>query len=117
MPKTRIETGRQVAAHLNEFEMLLDQALAKGAEFLATLPAARVQARLAAQVGQDAIEQFVASVSRVSEARRSVVEGHRCLEQTRLQLNLPVYAGGDKIPLPEPGGALEQQETALRIVR
>ncbi len=107
MPKTRNEIGRTIAVQLAEFETSLDHALHKGAALLAALPIARLEARLAVTVGQDALERVIDSITAISAARRAVVEGHLQFESIRQQLGLPVHATGDKGVSPGlPAGAL-----------
>ena len=94
----------------------MDQTLAKGATLAGMLPMARLDAKVAASVGQDAMELMFIALNRMTEARRAIVDGHKCLNDTRLALRVPVTAGGGFEDCPDPGGMLVEQRGHLSVV-
>jgi hypothetical protein len=99
----RIEVAKAVAGHLLATEEAIDSALVSAAGLAGYMPQARQQARLSAAAGQQALEQVVASIAMLSEARRKIVEAHKSLAETGAQARVPpLNFGGfiDKGPLP-----------------
>ena len=82
-----IETKRKLQA----FEALLDQTIASGAELMAHLPRARVEAGLSATYGQKIFASSSAALSHLTDARGAAVEAHRGCEA--LQRTLRVKMG------------------------
>ena len=98
----------EVVTHLSSFERDLGRALSSGSRLIGFLPEARTEAHLSNVVGQEAIRQFLASISLVSQAMEQAADGHRYLDGIRRDLRIPESAGGDKIPLPPISGQLDQ---------
>ncbi len=96
MLNDRLAAASSVANHLFALEDAIDTALAKAGELTASIPAARTQARLSAVVGQDAFEQVAASLSRLVEARKHIIDAHHHLAETRDQMGLrKIMAAGE----------------------
>lgn len=90
----------EVVTHLTAFERDLGRALSSGSRLVGFLPEARSEAHLSYVVGQEAIRQFLTSISLISQAMEQAADGHRHLDGIRRDLRIPEHAGGDKIPLP-----------------
>ncbi len=100
MSKNRDDATLRVYAALEEYERALDIAANRGAMLAAELPIARLDGNFAMEVAQGAFTNFFGSLSTIIAARGQVVEGHKQLAVVQRKFNLPVIAGGDKIPAP-----------------
>lgn len=103
MPKHRNEIATAVAQSLHETERAIDSALSQVAEFVGIMPAARQDARFAAEVGQDALGNAVAAMAALTEARRAMIAAHASLADVQSQFRLQPQAFGnlgDKPPYP-----------------
>ncbi len=96
MPRHRREVATQVAENLFEAEAALDGALAKVAGLMGTMPLARQEARVAACVGQSAIDHVAAAITALSTARREMVAAHEALLEVQGQIGLGAvnFGGG-----------------------
>jgi histidyl-tRNA synthetase len=96
MSKHRTEIAIQVTKSLRASEDAIDMALAQVAKFVAEMPAARMEARFAAAVGQDALAQAIAALTSLSEAREAMVKAHDALADVRDEFQIgPVGYGVD----------------------
>ncbi len=96
MLNDRLAAARSVATHLFALEDAIDTALMRAGELTSSIPAARNQANLSAVVGQDAFAEVAASLSRLVEARKHIVDAHNHLADTRDQMGLrKIMAVGD----------------------
>lgn len=102
MPQTRERIAQDVASKLVEVETRLDEVIVAASALLATMPAARLQARVAASVGHDAMANTTNALTRLMGARQDFVSVHEDLALLRDQLGLRVIAGGDLWKLPAP---------------
>ena len=102
MPRTRQAVSQKVADHLFALESAIDVALTRAAEFAASMPQARAEARLPAMIGQTALDQAAGAFVALVEARRRTVESHASLDQARLEIGLQTVASGDSVPKPSP---------------
>jgi hypothetical protein len=100
MSETRDEITLQIYAALDAYERALDVASAAGADLAGALPRARISAKFAAEVGQEAFSHVISSLGGLAEARGRLVEGHRALALVRRQMKLPVVSFGDKAGIP-----------------
>jgi hypothetical protein len=80
----RIEVAQNVASRLFAVEEAIDTALACAADLIGTMPHARQQIGVSASVGQPAIEQVIASMSMLAEARRQMVAAHQSLAESAI---------------------------------
>lgn len=94
MRANRFEVMKDVVRDLYRAEIAIDEALSALATLSATLPQARLRARVAATMGQAAIDEVLAACSLVGQARGKLVETHRHLDEVRSDLGLPVVAAG-----------------------
>jgi hypothetical protein len=98
MPKPRQEVAQNVADRLFAVEDAVDIALTRAAELTAAMPAARIEARLPALVGQAALDRAADAFAALVEARRRIVETHESLDQARMQIGLREVDTGDIAP-------------------
>ena len=97
--------AQQVADELGSHETAIDHAMISGCRFVTKMLTVRLEAGLAATVGQGAIERAIGSLAKIAEARRDTVNGHKLLDEVRERFGVGIVAGGDKSPHPEnPGG-------------
>jgi hypothetical protein len=95
MLKNRRDAAMKVAESLFAAEEAIDAALARAAEFNATLVTARQDAKLSAIVGQDAFEVSASAFAALARARADIVETHKRLSETQTQIGLSTVSFGD----------------------
>jgi hypothetical protein len=88
MLKKRREAAETIAHRLLATEAAIDEALACAAKLTGAMPNARLTAGVAAQVGQEAMEQAVRTVSALVTARQAIVDTHKRLAETQIQVGL-----------------------------
>ena len=96
----RSTIGEALSARLHAAEAAIDQALVDTAALAAALPAARLEAALAATAGQKAFDGAAASLSALAAARSHIVDTHQTLAALARRLGLEVLAVGQ---LDKPG--------------
>lgn len=115
MLKTRREAAIKVAESLWAAENAIDIALAKAAELNGTIVSARSEANLSALVGHEAFEVSASAFAALARARSDIVEAHKRLSETKIQVGLRTVSvgdGPDKPLLPLEG----RQDRHLRAV-
>jgi hypothetical protein len=80
--------AQDLADRLFAAEEAIDAAIAKTAELTGYMPTARVQAELACEVGQEALEYAAESFSALVKARAQIIASHRELNTTKDQIGL-----------------------------
>ena len=100
MLKQRREAAIKVAESLFAAEEAIDAALARAAELNGVMVTARTEAELSALVGQDAFEAAASAFAALVRARRDIVETHKRLSETKIQVGLRTVAIGDGVPKP-----------------
>lgn len=100
MPATRLLVARSVAERLFAAERAVDIAAARVAELNAALPLARLDAHLAAEIGQDALESSAAAVLLSAQLRQQVVATHSRLKQAGDKIGLAEVSFGDALKAP-----------------
>lgn len=100
MLKDRRKAATRVAESLFAAEDAIDAALARAAELNAAMVKARTDAGLSALVGQDAFELASAAFAALARARCDIVETHKRLSETKIQVGLRTVAVGDGLPKP-----------------
>ena len=75
-------------------EHAIDLAIARTAELTGFMPAARADADLACEVGQEALEYAAESFSALVKARAQMIASHRELAATKDQIGLRTHALG-----------------------
>jgi len=106
MLNRRLNAARNVAAQLGDAEDKIDQALASSAELMAAMLRGRIEANLAAPVGQAALERVLSSINELGSARAEIVAAHAELDETKCQIGLREHAvgtGGGKSEFSEQG--------------
>jgi len=86
----------KVAQSLWAAEDAIDTALAKAAALTGALVSARTEANLSAIVGQDAFEVSASAFAALVRARADIVEAHKRLSETKVQVGLRTLAIGDE---------------------
>ncbi len=90
----RREVAQEVANRLFAAEEAIDAAITKAAELAGYMPTARVEAGLACEVGQEALEYAAESFSALVRARAQIIASHRELAANKDQIGLRTYALG-----------------------
>jgi hypothetical protein len=100
MLKQRREAAEKVAAHLFAVEEGVDAAIARAAQFTAAMIEARAEANLSAVVGQAELALASRATQLMVEARQLIVDAHKQLAQTRIEVGLREVAFGDPTECP-----------------
>lgn len=95
MRAQRQTIARHVAQRLFAAEEALDLAFARIAELNAVLPLARLDARLSAAIGQDAIMTSASAMVLMAETREKIVATHANLKQASDDIGLAETSYGD----------------------
>lgn len=98
MLQRRRAAAQQVADCLIDGEAAIDTALAAASGLVALLPTARLDAGVAAEIGQDAIEHAMKTANALVAARGGIVEAHRQLAKTRYEVGLRAISFGGLMP-------------------
>jgi hypothetical protein len=88
MLKERRLAANMVAEKLFAAEAAIDAAVTAAAELAAVMPAARLEGRIAAAVGQDALMAAIATMQQLAEARGQIVATHKALRQAQTDVGL-----------------------------
>jgi hypothetical protein len=113
MRDTRLAAATKVATQLFETERALDELLACAARLTASLPEARIEARLSGVMGQSAIESASQLLNAVANARGITVALHAQLDELKNDIGLrTVGMGGGfyKGSAQQPGGERHSTE-------
>jgi hypothetical protein len=97
----RRNAATKVVASLYAAEDAIDAALARAAELNATLVMARGEAQVSALMGQEAFEVAASAFASLARARCDIVEAHKRLSETKVQMGLRTLSFGDEMPKPE----------------
>ncbi len=96
----RREIAQGVADRLMAAEHAIDMAIARTAELTGYMPAARAEADLACEVGQEALEYAAESFSALVKARAQIIASHRELAATKDDIGLKTYGFGGLVGKP-----------------
>lgn len=88
MALSNIAVARQVAERLIAAEEAIDNALREAAQLAQYMPVARQEVGASVAVGQDAIEEALATLSSLGEARRNILLTHQALARTQARIGL-----------------------------
>jgi hypothetical protein len=113
MLNVRMKAARTVAADLQGFEKALDEALTLGSLLQATMIKSRLEAKLAAEVGQEALESVAKTLTLMVDARRQIVAAHGGLKQVAGDIGVPTVGYGDALKPPQPTGSLADSNLKL----
>jgi hypothetical protein len=100
MLKQRREAAEKVAAHLFAVEEGVDAAITRAAQFTAAMIEARAAANLSPVVGQAELALTSRATALMVEARQLIVDTHRQLAKTRVEVGLSQVAFGDTAECP-----------------
>lgn len=100
MPVTRLAIARKVADHLFAAERAIDLAFISIAELNAVLPAARLDAHLAAEIGQDALSCSAEAMILAVRMREQIVATHSNLKLASASIGLSEIGFGDGLKAP-----------------
>lgn len=101
MRNERIEATNLVAKQLFAAEAAIDAAIAETAKLSAIMPEARLRAKIAAMVGQEALTRTSSSLKHLVTAREDMVSAHAALDSAKADIGLRTYAMGGGFPKPE----------------
>lgn len=113
MLNVRMKAARTVAADLQGFEKALDEALTLGSLLQATMIKSRLEAKLAAEVGQEALESVAKTLTLMVDARRQIVAAHGGLKQVAGDIGVPTVGYGELTKPPEPKGMAADRNLRL----
>jgi hypothetical protein len=108
----RTEATRAGAEKLMRAEAAIDAALRETAELMGLLPALRLETKLSAVLGQEAVANLGETLAHIVSARRTIIETHSALAAVRSQIGCGAMAGGDL-----PKGPEEPRTSGLHAVR
>jgi hypothetical protein len=100
MSGKRLSIARSVAERLFAAETAVDLAVARLGELNAALPLARLDARLAAEIGQDALESSTNAIVLAARTREQLVATHRRLKAASQDMGLETVNFGDALKAP-----------------
>jgi hypothetical protein len=114
MLKERRLAANMVAEKLFAAEAAIDAAVTAAAELAAVMPSARIEGRIAAAAGQDALLAAIATVQQLADARSQIVATHKALRQAQTDVGLGQVMFNDWNCPPPPKGQVEDQTAAPR---
>jgi hypothetical protein len=91
----RTDAARAGAEKLMRAEAAIDAALRETAELMGLLPSLRLETRLSAVIGQDAVANLGETLAHIVSARRTIIETHSALATVRTQIGCGALAAGD----------------------
>jgi hypothetical protein len=91
----RTEAARAGAAKLMRAEAAIDAALRETAELMGLLPTLRLETKLSAVLGQEAVANLGETLAHIVSARRTIIETHSALATVRSQIGCGPMAAGD----------------------
>jgi hypothetical protein len=91
----RTEAARAGAEKLMRAEAAIDAALRETAELMGLLPSLRLEAKLSAVLGQEAVANLGETLAHIVSARRTIIETHSALNTVRTQIGCGALAAGD----------------------
>jgi hypothetical protein len=116
MLKDRRTAAIKVAESLIAAENAIDNALARAAELNGNMVTARSEANLSAVVGHDAFEMCAAAYASLARARCDIVETHKRLGETRIQIGLRTVNIGDMPPKEDENQGERGERRHLQVV-
>ena len=100
MLKQRRQAAEKVATHLFAVEQGVDAAITRAAQFTAAMIEARTEANLSAVVGQAELALASRATALMIEARQLIIDAHKQLAQTRIDVGLREVSFGDTAECP-----------------
>lgn len=109
------KSAQTVADHLFAAEIALDEAIRATAALAGAIPAARLEARISAVIGQDAFAGASRTMVVLTDARAELLRTHDALDEMKNRVGLRQVAFGDTKDEPAPAfGALQVVEDRKR---
>jgi hypothetical protein len=103
MLNKRRQAAIKVVQSLYAAEDAIDVALARAADLNSTLVTARAEAEVSALMGHEAIQVAASAFAALARARSDIVEAHKRLSETKIQMGMRAVAIGDAGPKPSEG--------------
>ncbi len=72
----KIRSAARIARQLQETEAAMDQSILRANALVTAMIEARIEGKLAAEVGQDALDNIVRGLKAMTEARGAIARGH-----------------------------------------
>lgn len=94
---SRNEIGRTVAKQVRATEIAFDRAIAEAGQLITLMAHGRIEARLSAVVGQDALIGVTTALSTIAGARGSLVTAHGQLAEAADSVNIPYELAGPEL--------------------
>ena len=88
MLRERVTAAQRIAADLHDAENAIDDAIVKIATLAVTLPTSRIETRMSAIVGQDAVAKVTEAVAAAGQVRQMLADAHHALSVTQKQVGL-----------------------------
>lgn len=107
MQRDPLLVARALAERLFLAETAVDEAFRAAAELAAFLPQARTEARVSAELGQDAFEMVALTMQVLGDARRNLVDVHKALAETQGKVGLRERNFGGFVDKPKAAQTLE----------
>ncbi len=101
MLKERVTAAYRIAADLHAAENAIDDAIVKIAQLAVTLPTARIETRMSAIVGQDAVAKVTEAVAAAGQVRQMLTDAHHALSDTQQQVGLGARMFGAGVEKPK----------------
>jgi hypothetical protein len=101
MLKERVSAAQRIAADLHAAENAIDDAIVKIAKLAVTLPTSRIETRMSAIVGQDAVAKVTEAVAAAGQVRQMLTEAHHALSETQKQVGLGARMFGAGVEKPK----------------
>lgn len=98
MLNKRRQAAQTIIDALMPAEEALDLGIQRLSELATALPAARLSAGVAAEVGHEALEEAAAAFAASVKARTHLVAAHRALARTRTSMGLDTVSFGGLMP-------------------
>lgn len=94
---TRNDIGYVVARQVRATEIAFDRAIAEAGQLITLMANGRIEARLAAVVGQDALVGVTTALSSMAGARGNLVFAHGELARSADSLDIPYALAGPEM--------------------
>lgn len=114
MRQDHIEASRKITTELLDLEAQIDATIASGGRFPATMVEARLQAKLPAAAGHEALIHAAKAFELMVQARKHVIQAHASLAATATDYGIAPVALGDGHLCPEKAELLSD-EPARRL--
>ncbi len=101
MLKERVTAAQRITADLHAAENAIDEAIVRIAKLAVTLPTSRIETRMSAIVGQDAVAKVTEAVAAAGQVRQMLTDAHFALTETQKQVGLGARMFGAGVEKPK----------------